>query len=133
MVARPTPGYFSQGAGRGLVPRWEDAAEDPVWSAGFPYCRGGCGPWGEHGVGAPEDPWGIWMCCGLHYVIVLAFEDCTPDLRRGPVAVCRWAGGVIGGGAKNGGAELGGAEGGVALGCGGLFCTMHPCTPGCGL
>ena len=60
-------------------------------------------------------------CCILEvvehsHVIVLAFQDCTPDLWPGPVAVCRWRGRVL-----VGDVEAGGTEGGVAFGCGGLF------------
>ena len=45
-----------------------------------------------------------------------ALEDCTPDLRRGLVAVCSWGGEVV-----LGGAEAVGAEGSVAGWHGGLF------------
>ena len=41
-----------------------------------------------------------------------ALENCTPDFRRGVVAVCRWGGAVF-----IGGAEAGGAKGGVASWC----------------
>ena len=45
-----------------------------------------------------------------------ALEDCTRDLRRGVVAVCRRGREVV-----VWGAEVGGTEGGVAGWCGGLF------------
>ena len=54
-------------------------------------------------------------CSGYH-VVVPALEDCTPDLRRGVVTVCRWGREVV-----IWDAEAGGAEGGVAGWCGGLF------------
>ena len=43
-------------------------------------------------------------------------EDCTPDLRRGVVAVCRWGREVV-----VWGAEAGSVKGGVAGWCGDLF------------
>ena len=102
------------------MPRLKEDPEDPLWGGGFPHHPGGCGPWGEHGIGRPEDPWPIWLwaggCRGGHYVIVLAFQNCTPDLWQGPVAVCRWRRRVL-----VGDVEAGGTEGGVAVGCGGLF------------
>ena len=85
--------------------------------AGVPYCPWWCGPWGEHGVGPFDEPLWAWgCCCGGHYVVVPALEDCTSDLRRGVVAVCRWGREVV-----VWGAEPGGAEGGVAGWCGSLF------------
>ena len=87
-----------------------------MWGGGLPYCPRGRGPWGEDGISPPDDPfWASGRRSG-HYVVVPALEDCTPDLQRGLVAVCRWWGKVI-----VGGAEAGGAEHGVAIGCGGLF------------
>ena len=97
VVARPTRVDLGQGPGRGLVSRLEDAPEDPVLGGGFSQRPRGCGPWGEHGVGPPEDPWAMWLwageCRGGDYTIVPGYEDCTPDLGRGPVAICRWGGG----------------------------------------
>ena len=76
------------------------------------------GPWGKHGVCPFDKPlWDGECCCTSHYVVVPALEDCTPDLQRGVVAVCRWGRG----GFLVGGTEVGGAEGGVAGGCGGTF------------
>ena len=90
-----------------------------MWVGGFPYCRGGCGPWCDHGVHSPEDRWAIRLldrgCCG-HYGIMPAFEDCTPDLRRGLLAVCSFREEVV-----IGVMEAGGAEGGVAIRCGDLL------------
>ena len=86
-------------------------------SGGVPYCPWWRDPWGQHGVGPFDEPLGDGGgCCGGHYVVVPALEDCTPDLRRGAVAVCRWGGKVV-----VGRAEAGGAEGGVAGWCCGLF------------
>ena len=117
VVARSTRGDLGQGAGRGLVPRLEDAPEDLVRGGGVPYCPGGRGPCGEHGVGSLDDPlWAGGRCCGGKYIVVPPLEDCTPDLRRGVIAVCRYGGEVV-----VGGAEGGGAEGGVAGWCVGLF------------
>ena len=115
-VTFPPRGDWGQGAGQGLVPRLEDAPEGPVWGGGLPYRPGGRGPWGKHGVGPPADALWAGGCRGRHYVVVPALEDCTPDLRRGLVAISRWGGKVV-----VGGAEVGGAEAGVAVGCGGLF------------
>ena len=93
VVARPPRGDLDQGASRGLVPRLEDAPEDFVRGGGCPYCPWLGGPWGEHGVGTFDEPfWADGCCCGGHYVVVPALKDCTPDLRRGVVAVC-WPGG----------------------------------------
>ena len=60
---------------------------------GVPYCPWWGGPWGEHGVCLCDEPLraGGRSCSGYH-VIVPALEDCTPDLRRGVVTVCRWGG-----------------------------------------
>ena len=59
--------------------------------AAIPYCAGGRGHRGEHGVGPLDDPlWAGGRCCGGHYVVVPALEDCTPDLLRWVLAVCRW-------------------------------------------
>ena len=117
LVARPARGDLGQGTGRGFVPRLEDAPEDFVRGSGVAYCPWWGGPWGEHGVGPFEESlWAGGRYCGGHYVVVPALEDCTPDLRRGVVAVCRWGWGVV-----VGGAEASGAEGGVAGWCGGLF------------
>ena len=81
------------------------------------YCLWWGSPWGEHGVGPSDEPlWAGGCCCSGHYVVVPALEDCTPDLRRGVVAVCRWGREVV-----VEGTEAGGAEGGVAGWCGGLF------------
>ena len=117
VVARLPQGDFGQGAGQGFVPWLEDAPEDFVRVGGVPYCPWLGGPWGRHGVGPFDEPlWAGGCCCGGQYIVVPALEDRTPDLRRGPVAVCRWGGEVV-----VGGAEAGGAEGGVAGRCGGLF------------
>ena len=84
---------------------------------GVPYCPWWGGPWGEHGVGPFDEPLWDGVCCRSgHYLVVPALDDCTPDLRRGVVAVCRWGGEVV-----VEGAEAGSAEGGVAGCCGGLF------------
>ena len=89
VLACPTRGDLGQGAGEGLVPKLEDALEDPVWGDGLLYRARGCGPWGGHGVRPPEDPLWAGGCRGGHYVVVPALEDCTPALRRRLVAVCR--------------------------------------------
>ena len=74
VVAGLTRGDLGQGVCRGLVPRLEETPEDPVWGGGFPHRPGGCVPWGEHGVGPPQDPWAIWLWAaggrGGHYVMV---------------------------------------------------------------
>ena len=90
---------------------------DPVWGGGVPYCPWWGAPWGEHGVCPLEEPLraGGRSYSGYH-VVVAAIEDCTPDLRRGVVSVCRWGREVV-----VWGAEAGGVEGGVAGWCGGLF------------
>ena len=49
-----------------------------------------------------------------------ALKDCTPDLRRGVVTVCKWGREVV-----VWGAEAGGAEGGVTGWCGGLFLLLR--------
>ena len=87
---------------------------------GVPYCLWRGGLWGEHDVCPLDEPLraGGRSRRGYH-VVVAALEDCTPDLRRGLVTVCRWGGEVV-----VWGAEAGGAEGGVAGWCGGLF----PCS-----
>ena len=86
-------------------------------AGGVPYCPWLCGPRGEHGVSPFDEPlWAGGCCCSGHYVVVPALEDCTPDLRRGLVAVCRWGREVV-----VWGAEDGGAEGHVAGWCGALF------------
>ena len=110
-------GDLGQGAGWGLGPWLEDAPEDPVRGGGVPYCPCSGGPWGKHGVCPFDEPLraGGRSCSG-HYVLLPALEDCTPDLRRGVVPVCRWAREVV-----VWGAEAGGAEGGVGGWCGGLF------------
>ena len=90
---------------------------DPVRDGGVPYCPWWRGPRGEHGVCPYDEPlWAGGRSCSGHIVVVPALEDCTPDLRRGVVAVCRWGRKVV-----VWGAEAGSAEGGVAGGCGGLF------------
>ena len=90
VVARPPRGDLGQGAGRGFFARLEDAPENFVWGGGFPYCPWWGGPWSEHGVRLFDKPLWAWgCCCGGHYIVVPAFEDCTPDLRQGVVAVCR--------------------------------------------
>ena len=87
VVARLPRGDLGQGAGRGFVPRLEDAPEDFVWGGGVPYCPWWGGPWGEHGVGPFDEPlWARGCCCGGHYVVVPVLEDCTRDLGRGVVA-----------------------------------------------
>ena len=112
MLARPPRGDLGQGAGRGFVPRLEDAPEDFVRGGGVTYCPWWGGPWGEHGVGPFHEPLRAGgCCCGGHYVVVSALEHCTPDLRRGVFAVCRWGGEVI----------VGDAEGGVPGWCSDLF------------
>ena len=107
---------MGQGAGWGFVPRLEYAPEDRVRGGGIPYCPWWGGPWGEHSVCPFDEPLraGGRSCSG-HYVVVPALEDCTPDLRRGLVTVCRWGKEVV-----VWGAEAGAAEGGVAGWCGGL-------------
>ena len=84
---------------------------------GVPYCPWWGGPWGEHGVSPFDEPlWAGGCCCSGNYAVVPAIQDCTRDLRRGVVAVCRWGREVV-----FWGAQAGGAEGGVAGWCGGLF------------
>ena len=79
--------------GWGFVSRLEDAPENFVRSDGVPYCPWWGGAWGKHGVGSFDEPlWAGGCCCGRHYVVVPALEDCTPDLRRGVIDVCRWGG-----------------------------------------
>ena len=108
---------MGQGAGRGFSPWLEDASKDIVWGRGVFYCPWWGGSWGELGVGPFDELFRAGgCCCGGHYVVVPALEDCTPDLRRGVVAVCRGGGGVV-----VGVAEAGGAEGGFVGWCGGLF------------
>ena len=59
VVARSPRVDLGQRAGRGLVPRLEDAPEDLVRGGGVPFCLWGRGPTGEHGVGPLYDPlWG---------------------------------------------------------------------------
>ena len=61
---------------------------------GVPYCPWWGGPWSEHGVSPFDHPlWAGGRCCGGHYLVVPPLEDCTPELRRGVVAVCRGGGG----------------------------------------
>ena len=76
---------------------------------GVPYCPWPSGPWGEHGVCPFDEPLraGGRNSSG-HYVVVPALEDCTPNLRRGVVTVCRWGREVV-------------VWGGVAGWCRGLF------------
>ena len=84
---------------------------------GVPYCPWWGSPWGEHSVSPFHEPlWAGRCCCSGHYVVVPWPQDCTRDLLRGVVAVCRWGREVI-----VWGAEAGGAEGGVAVWCSGLF------------
>ena len=81
VVARPPRGDLGKGAGRGLVPRLGDAPEDFVQGRGVPYCPWLGGPWGKHGVGPFDEPFCAGgRCPGGHYVVVSAFEDCTPHL-----------------------------------------------------
>ena len=117
MVARLPRGDLGQGAGWGLVPRLEDAPEDPVRAGWVPYCPWWGGPWGEHGVCAFDKPLRArGRGCSGYHVVVPTLEACTPDLQRGVVTVCRWGRDVV-----VWGAEAGGVEGGVAGWCGGLF------------
>ena len=84
---------------------------------GVPYCLCWGGPWGEHGVCPFDEPLRArGRSFSGHHVVPPVIEDCTPDLRRGLVTVCRLGREVI-----VWGAEAGGAEGGVAGWCGGLF------------
>ena len=84
---------------------------------GVPYCPWWGGPWKEHGVGPfDERLWARGCCCSGHYVVLPALEDCTRDLCRGVVAVCRRGREVV-----VWGAEAGGTEGVVAGWCSGLF------------
>ena len=86
-------------------------------AGGVPYCPWWGGPWAEHGVRPFDKPLRAGGCgCSHHYVVVPAPEDCTPDLRRGAITVCRWGREVV-----VWSAEAGSAEGGVAGWCGGLF------------
>ena len=96
VVARFPSGDLDQGAGWGLVPRLEYAPEDLLRSGGVPYCPWWGGPWGEHGVCPLDEPLraGGRSCSG-HYVVVPALGDCTPDLWRGGVTVCRWGREVV--------------------------------------
>ena len=81
------------------------------------YCPWWGGPWGEHGVCPFDEPlWAGGRSCSGYHVVVPQLEDCTPDLRRGVVTVCRWGREVV-----VSGAEAIGAERGVAGWCGGLF------------
>ena len=123
-------------------PRWYPARPEVIWAraragglpsgsrtplrtlcgvVGSPAAPGGATPWGEHGVCPFDEPlWAGRHSCSGHYVVVLALENCNPDLRRGVVAVCRWGREVV-----VWGAEAGGAEGGVAGWCGGLFSSFR--------
>ena len=84
---------------------------------GVPYCPWWGGPWNEYVVCPLDEPLRAGGRSHSGYnVVVPALEDCSPDLRRGVVTVCRWGGGVV-----VWGAEAGGAEGSVAGWCGGLF------------
>ena len=84
---------------------------------GVPHCPWWGGSRREHGVSPFDEPlWAGGCCCSGHYVVVPELEDCTPDLRRGVVAV--WSPGRE---VFVWGAEAGGAEGHVAGWCGGLF------------
>ena len=84
---------------------------------GVPYCPWWGSPWGQHGVCPFEEPMSAGgRCCSGYHVVVPALEDCTPDLRRGVVTVCRWGREVV-----VWGAEAGGMGGGVSGWCGGLF------------
>ena len=83
------------GGGQGWVSQVVDAPENFVWGLGLPQRPGACGSLGKQGVGPREDPWAIQVCCGVHHVIVPVLEDCTPDLRRGSLAVRRWGGGGL--------------------------------------
>ena len=90
---------------------------DPVRRGGVPYCPWWGGAWGEHGVCPFDEPlWAGGRSCSGYHVAVPALEDCTPDLQRGVVTVCRWGREVV-----VWGAEAGSVEGGVAGWCGGLF------------
>ena len=67
VVARPPGGDLGQGAGRGFVPRLDDAPEDFVRGVRVPYCPWWGRPWGEHGVGPFDEPlWAAGRCCGGH-------------------------------------------------------------------
>ena len=66
-----------------------------MWGGGLPYRPGGCGPWGERGVGPPKYPLSARGSRGGHYVVVRAPEDCTQHLKQGLVAVCRSGGGSL--------------------------------------
>ena len=60
---------------------------------GVPHCPWWGGPWGKHGICPFDEPlWAGGRSCSSHYVVVPALKDCTPDLRRGVVTVCRWGG-----------------------------------------
>ena len=84
---------------------------------GVPYCSWWGGPWGEHGVCPFDEPLrAAGRSCSGYQVVVPALQDCTQDLRRGVVTVCRWGREVV-----VWGAEAGGAEGGVAGWCVGLL------------
>ena len=63
---------------------------------GVPYCPWWGSPWGKHGVCPFDEPLraGGRSRSGYH-VVVPGLEDCTPDLRRGLVTVCRWGGGGL--------------------------------------
>ena len=83
---------------------------------GFPCFPWWGGPRGDHGVCPFDEPLRArGRGCSGHYVVVPPLGDCTPDLRRAVVTVCRWGREVV-----VWGAEAGGAEGGVAGWCGGL-------------
>ena len=56
-------GDLGQGAGRGFVPRLEDAPADLVWGGGVPYCPWWGGPRGEHAVSPFYEPLWAGGCC----------------------------------------------------------------------
>ena len=66
VVARFPRGDWSQGAGWGLVPRLEDAPEDPVRGGGVPYCPW----WGVPGASMVSVP--LTSHCGPGHVAVAA-------------------------------------------------------------
>ena len=88
-----------------LSPGWRTPLRTSCWVVGSPTAPGGAAP-GVSMVLVPltSNCGPGKFCCGDPYVVVPALEDCTPDLRRGVVAVCRWEGEIVVGCSEAGGA-----------------------------